>query len=153
MGYCLVTYVELIYELSVTLKKNVARVCVAFLVKYMPIIDNFVSGGDYFELLYNHWIKRIEIFFLLMYGLYTSGKKSFKIKMNMTQNCTPTYNKLRMTGASLLLNSNIRHFISSIITAMLSMFLLICFIHRELDRNNLRRIPSSLSSLVSLQQL
>ena len=54
MVYCLVTYVEPIHELSLTLKRTIACVCVSFLAKYMPIIDNFAIGGGHVEFLYNH---------------------------------------------------------------------------------------------------
>ena len=56
-------YVELIYELYLTLKRTIACVCVSFLAKYMTIIDNFVLGGSHFELLSNHWRKKMETFF------------------------------------------------------------------------------------------
>ena len=60
MVYCLVTYVELIYELCHTLKITIACVCVSFLAKYMPIIDNSVIGGGHFEFLSDHWRKKNE---------------------------------------------------------------------------------------------
>ena len=41
----------------------------------MSIIDNFVIGGGHFDFLYNHWIKKMGTVFLLIYGLYISGKK------------------------------------------------------------------------------
>ena len=47
--YCLVTYVEHIYELSLTFKKNM--VYVSFRAKYMPIIGNFVISGGHYEFL------------------------------------------------------------------------------------------------------
>ena len=58
----------------------------------MPIIDNFVLGGGHFEFVSNHWRKKMETVFLLIYGLYIIGKThSFKINMNLTQNYTLTY--------------------------------------------------------------
>ena len=49
------------------------------------IIYNFVIGGGHFKLLYNHWRKKMETVFLLIYGLYIIEKnKKFKINMNMT---------------------------------------------------------------------
>ena len=53
-GYICNVYVY-IYELSLTLKRAIAYVCVSFLAKYIPIIDNFVIGGGHFDFLYNHW--------------------------------------------------------------------------------------------------
>ena len=84
---------ELIYELSLTFKRAIACVCVSFLAKYMPIIDNFVIGGGHFKFLYNYWREKMEtVFFLIYFNLLLVEKKhSFKINMNMTQNYTLTY--------------------------------------------------------------
>ena len=43
----------------------------------MPIIDDFVIGGGHFKFLYNHWRKKMETVFLLIYWLYISRKKTF----------------------------------------------------------------------------
>ena len=69
--YCLLAYVERIYELSLKLKRTIACVYVSFLAKYMSIIDNFVIGGGYFDFLYNHWrIKMETIFFVALLAVY-----------------------------------------------------------------------------------
>ena len=72
--YCLVTYVELIYELSLTLKRTIDCVCIAFLSKYMPIIVNFAIGGGHVAFLYNHWAEKMETVFMFIYGMYIGGK-------------------------------------------------------------------------------
>ena len=103
-GY--IIFVELIYELSHTSKRTIACVCVSFLAKYMPIIDNFVIGGGHFEFSSNHWREKMETVFLLICVLYISGKNhSFKINMNMTQNYTLTYTTLRIPLFKLMLGS------------------------------------------------
>ena len=66
--YCLVTYVEFIYELILTLKRTIACVCASLLAKYMPIIDNFVIGGGHFAFLYSHWREKMKTVFLVIYG-------------------------------------------------------------------------------------
>ena len=43
----------------------------------MPNIDNFAIGGSHFEFLFNYWRKEMETVFLLIYGLYISGKKLY----------------------------------------------------------------------------
>ena len=68
----------------------------------MPIIDNFVIDGGHFESLSNHWKKKMETVFLLIYGLYISINHSFKINMNMTQKTTLTYT---MTPARIIVIS------------------------------------------------
>ena len=45
------------FVLFILLKRAIAYVCVSFLAKYIPIIDNFVIGGGHFDFLYNHWFK------------------------------------------------------------------------------------------------
>ena len=70
-GYIYRTYLGTISHL----KKNIAFVCVSFLIKYMPIIDNFVIGGGHFEFVYNHWRKKMETVVLFIYGLYIGGNE------------------------------------------------------------------------------
>ena len=64
--YCLVTYVELIYDIS-HLKRAIACVCVSFLAKYMPIIDILSSVAA----IMNFYITTS---FLMIYESYNSGK-------------------------------------------------------------------------------
>ena len=45
-----------IYELTLKhVKRTSARVCVLFLAKNMPTIDNFIIVAGHFEFLYSHW--------------------------------------------------------------------------------------------------
>ena len=62
----MVIYVELIHELSLTIKRTIVCVSVSFLAKYMPIIDNFAIGGGHGEFLYNHWAEKMETVFKLI---------------------------------------------------------------------------------------